>query len=156
MRGWRQSGVMYELAAPYQELFEEIRKLHNRLRWLGDQVHAEDGLTSAKRSLLLSLHTEGPAAVPALAKERLVSRQIIQIQMNLLQEDGLVESRANPRHKRSTLMALTRKGRQVVERMLAREASLLEDIGSPLTAQEVGLAAKHLAHIRRHLENGRF
>lgn len=145
---------MYELAAPYQELYEEIRKLHNRLRWLGDQVHAEDGQTSAKRSLLISLHREGPTPVPELAKERLVSRQIIQTQMNLLQEEGLVTPKPNPRHKRSKCMALTRKGRDVVERMLARESALLEDIGSPLTAEEVWSCAGHLSTIRKHLEQG--
>lgn len=145
---------MYELAAPYQELYEEIWKLHNRLRWLGDQVHAEDGQTSAKRSLLISLHRDGPTTVPVLARERLVSRQIIQSQMNLLQAEGLVTSRANPRHRRSRCLVLTRKGRDVVERMLAREAALLEDMGSPLTAEEVLLAAGHLATIRRHLEVG--
>ena len=145
---------MYELAAPYQKLYEEIRKLHNRLRWLGDQVHAEDGQTSAKRSLLISLHRDGPTPVPELARERLVSRQIIQTQMNLLQEEGLVTPRANPKHKRSKCLALTRKGRDVVERMLARESALLEDIGSPLTAEQVLVTAGHLATIRKHLETG--
>lgn len=145
---------MYELAAPYQELYEEIRKLHNRLRWLGDQVHEEDGQTSAKRSLLISLHRDGPTPVPELARERLVSRQIIQTQINLLQEEGLVEPRSNPRHKRSKCMALTRKGRDVVERMLARESALLEDIGSPLTAEQVLVTAGYLSTIRKHLEQG--
>ncbi len=147
---------MYELAAPYQELYEEIRKLHNRLRWLGDQIHAADGQTSAKRSLLISLHREGGCTVPELARERLVSRQIIQTQINLLQEEGLVVPRANPRHKRSKCMALTRKGREAVEKMLAREAALLEDIGSPLNAKEVLITAGHLATIRKHLESSDF
>lgn len=145
---------MFELAAPYQELYEEIRKLHNRLRWLGDQIHAADGQTSAKRSLLISLHREGPTPVPDLARERFVSRQIIQTQVNLLLEEGLVVARPNPRHKRSKCMALTRKGRDVVEKMLAREAALLEDIGSPLTAAQVRATTEHLSTIRRHLEQG--
>lgn len=133
-------------------MFEEIRRLHNRLRWLGDQVHADAGQTSAKRSLLLSLHREGPCTVPDLARERLVSRQIVQTQINLLLEDGLVTPRANPRHKRSRQLALTRKGRDMVERMLAREAALLEDFGSPLSPTEVSEAAERLKRIRTHLE----
>jgi len=145
---------MSTYSGPYQDLFEEIRRLHNRLRWLGDQVHEDAGQTSAKRSLLLSLHREGPCTVPELARERLVSRQIIQTQINLLLEDGLVTPRANPRHKRSKQMALTRKGRDMVERMLAREAALLEDIGSPLTPGEVTDTVKNLQCIRTHLEEG--
>jgi DNA-binding MarR family transcriptional regulator len=148
------SGFMSDTSGPYQQLFEEIRKLHNRLRWLGDQIHEDMGQTSAKRSLLLSLHREGPCTVPELAKERLVSRQIIQTQINLLLEDGLVVPRANPRHKRSKHLGLTRKGRELVEKMLAREEALLEDIGSPLTPSEVTASAASLATIRKHLEAG--
>jgi len=145
---------MSQFNGPYQQLFEEIRRLHNRLRWLGDQVHEDMGQTSAKRSLLLSLFREGPCTVPELAKERLVSRQIIQTQINLLLEEGLVTPRSNPRHKRSKQMALTRKGRDLVERMLAREAALLEDIGSPLSPAEVTESAHSLSLIREHLEQG--
>lgn len=145
---------MNPYAGPYQQLFEEIRRLHNRLRWLGDQIHTDMDQTSAKRSLLLSLHREGPCTVPELARERLVSRQIIQTQINLLLEDGLVTPRKNPRHKRSKHMALTRKGRDMVERMLAREAALLEDMGSPLSPTEVTDAARSLGRIREHLEQG--
>jgi DNA-binding MarR family transcriptional regulator len=143
-----------DYASSYQQLFEEIRLLHNRLRWLGDQIHDDMGQTSAKRSLLLSLHREGPCTVPDLARERLVSRQIIQTQINLLLEEGLVTPRANPRHKRSKQMALTRKGRDLVEKMLARESALLEDIGSPLTPSEVAQSAQSLSSIRQHLEQG--
>ncbi len=144
---------MSDLIEPCQELFEEIRKLHNRLRWLGDQVHEENGLTSAKRSLLLSLHREGPQTVPEMARERLVSRQIIQTQINLLMQEGLVSARTNPRHKRSQKLALTRKGLGVTERILAREASLLTRLGSPLTPGQVRETAEHLAAIRLHLES---
>jgi DNA-binding MarR family transcriptional regulator len=83
-----------------------------------------------------------------------VSRQIIQSQMNLLQKEGLVTPVKNPRHRRSKCLALTRKGRDVVERMLVREAALLEDIGSPLTPEEVRTTAGGLSKIRRHLEVG--
>lgn len=137
----------------YQNLFEEIRRLHNRLRWLGDQAHEAAGQSSAKRSLLLSLHREGPCTVPDLARERLVSRQIIQTQINLLMEEGLVASQVNPRHKRSRQMVLTRNGRQIVEKMLVREAELLMNAGSPLRPPELRETVERLQKFRLHLEN---
>ncbi|MGA0334353.1 MAG: MarR family winged helix-turn-helix transcriptional regulator [Kiritimatiellia bacterium] len=136
----------------YQDLFEEIRRIHNQLRWLGDQVHEKDGQTSAKRSLLLSLHREGPSTVPQLARERLVSRQIIQTQINLLVEEELVTPQANPRHKRSKQMILTRKGRQVVDKMLEREGELLRQAGDPLPPGGLEETVKHLHKLRLHLE----
>jgi DNA-binding MarR family transcriptional regulator len=144
---------MEKIIETYQDLFEEIRRLHNRLRWLGDQAHEKAGQTSAKRSLLLSLHREGPCTVPDLARERLVSRQIIQTQVNLLMEEGLVISQVNPRHKRSKQMTLTRKGTRLVEKMLTRETELLMDTGSPLSFQELAETVAHLQKFRAHLEN---
>ena len=144
---------MKDAARIYQDLYEEIRKMHNRLRWLGDRIHREDGQTSAKRSLLWSLYEEGEATVPQLAVERLVSRQIIQTQVNLLLEEGLVTFIPNPRHKRSKLLALTTEGQRLVEKMRDRETGLLEEIGSPLSAHEVETTVTNLGTLRRHLEN---
>lgn len=144
---------MENLTDSYQDLFEEIRRLHNRLRWLGDQVHEKAGQTSAKRSILLSLHREGPSTVPDLARERLVSRQIIQTQVNLLEEEGWVTSQINPRHKRSKQMILTRKGKSMVEKMMEREAELLMHTASPLTLSELRETVAQLQKFRTHLEN---
>lgn len=144
---------MKDTTAIYQDLFEEIRRLHNRLRWLGDQVHEKDGQTSAKRSLLMSLHREGPSTVPDLARERLVSRQIIQTQINLLAEEGLVTSQVNPRHKRSKQMILTKKGRKLMDKMLSREEELLKNTGDPMSAGDLQETVTNLNLIRTHLEN---
>ncbi|MCH8541123.1 MAG: MarR family transcriptional regulator [Opitutales bacterium] len=144
---------MKDAAGIYQELYEEIRKMHNRLRWLGDHIHRADGQTSAKRSLLWSLHEEGSATVPQLAAERLVSRQIIQTQVNLLLTEGLVKFVPNPRHKRSKLLTLTSQGKALIEKMRQRETALLEQTGSPLTADEVEKTVTNLRALRTHLEN---
>jgi DNA-binding MarR family transcriptional regulator len=137
----------------YQDLFEEIRHLHNRLRWLGDQVHVKAGQTSAKRSLLMSLHREGPTPVPDLARERLVSRQIVQTQINLLTKDGLVTAKTNPRHKRSKQIVLTHKGKALVERMLQREADLLRQAEIPISESELNETIERLQRVRKRLEN---
>lgn len=144
---------MKDTIALYQDLFEEIRRTHNLLRWLGDQIHQKDGQTSAKRSLLMSLHREGPSTVPDLARERLVSRQIIQTQINLLMEEGLVIRQANPRHKRSKQMILTKKGEKLVDKMLSREKELLGKAGDPISAKELGGTVENLHRLRSHLEN---
>ncbi|MDF3130156.1 MarR family transcriptional regulator [Kiritimatiellaeota bacterium B1221] len=136
----------------YQDLFEEIRRTHNVLRWLGDQVHEKVGQTSAKRSLLFSIYREGACTVPDLARERLVSRQIIQTQINLLLDEGLVASQDNPKHKRSKQMVLTKKGKKLVEKMLEREGLLLKRAGSPLSEKDLGDTVAHLRVLRAHLE----
>ncbi len=137
----------------YQDLFEEIRRTHNVLRWLGDQVHEKVGQTSAKRSLLFSIYREGACTVPDLARERLVSRQIIQTQINLLLDEGLVASQENPKHKRSKQMVLTKKGKKLVEKMLEKEGLLLQQAGTPLPEKDLDATVEHLRVLRAHLEN---
>lgn len=135
-----------------QSVFDEIRRLNNRLRWLGDHVHADLGLTAVKRSLLLSLEREGPRTVPELARERLVSRQIIQTQINELIAAGLVEPIENPRNRRSHRIALTKQGGETLGRMAERERGILGRAGSPLPAERMAELAADLHQIREHLE----
>jgi len=139
--------------ALYLDLFEEIRKLHNQLRWMGDQIHGEQGQSSARRSLLFSLYRDGPLTVPELAAERLVSRQIIQTQMNSLLDEGLVVSRRNPRHKRSHQLALSRKGRALVERMRERELELLEQLNGLLSPSELSQTIDSLSRFCDYLNS---
>lgn len=144
--------VMESTYDQYQALFEEVRKLHNRLRWIGDQVHAGDGLTAATRSLMLSLYIAGPQTVPDMARERLVSRQIIQTQINLLLEACWVETTVNPRHKRSSLIQLTKKGTKLMEKALGKERHLVERAGTPLSNADIADTAAKLMAVREHLE----
>ena len=61
--------------------------------------------------VLRSLDAYGPTTVPDLARLRPVSRQRIQKLVDLLRARGFVETRPNPRHRRSPLIALTDAGR---------------------------------------------
>ena len=143
---------MSESTEAYQQLFEEIRHLHNRLRWLGDHVHSGDGLTSATRSLMLSLYRQGPQTVPDMARERLVSRQIIQTQINVLMDAGRVKTLPNPRHKRSVLITLSSKGKRLIASTLERENQMTEQVGSPLTVSNLQQLCTSLQTVRQHLE----
>ncbi len=135
-----------------QTVFDEIRRLNNRLRWLGDHVHADLGLTAVKRSLLLSLERDGTLTVPELARERLVSRQIIQTQINELLAEGLVESVPNPRNRRSRRIALTEAGRGLLDSMETREKQILKETGLPIPDDRMETLAADLRTIRERLE----
>ena len=143
---------MSETTDAYQQLFEEIRHLHNRLRWLGDHVHSGDGLTAATRSLMLSLYRQGPQTVPDMARERLVSRQIIQTQINVLMDAGRVTTQPNPRHKRSVLLTLSPKGKRLIATTLERETQMTEQVGSPLSLPALQQLCVSLQTVRQHLD----
>lgn len=76
----------------------------------------------------MDIQRDGPQTVPVLAASRYVSRQIIQTQVNELIEAGLMKAKANPEHKRSSLIDLTAKGRRSVEQMQKAELQFLKEL----------------------------
>ena len=106
-------------------LFAEIRLLFLALKQWGEALHEGLGLTAAARGILDALLLGGAATVPRIARERGASRQHVQQLVDALLERDLVERRRNPNHKRSLLIALTDKGRALVENMRAEERNAI-------------------------------
>jgi DNA-binding MarR family transcriptional regulator len=104
-----------------QGLFDETRLLFHGLKQWADGLHADLGMTIAMRGVLDLLLLSGPATVPGMARTRGASRQHIQQQVDVLLERGFVERQPNPAHKRSSMIALTDKGRAVIQNMRAEE-----------------------------------
>ena len=110
------------------ELFDETRLLFHALKQWSETLHAEIGMTAAMRGVLELLLVSGPATVPGMARARGVSRQHIQQQVDALRERGFVERHENPAHKRSSMIALTDKGRALMQNMRAEELDTLSRI----------------------------
>jgi DNA-binding MarR family transcriptional regulator len=106
-------------------LFDEARLLFHALKQWSDTLHAELGITTAMRGVLELILLGGAATVPDMARVRGVSRQHIQQQVDALLERGLLERQDNPAHKRSSLIALTDKGRALIQNMRAEELNAL-------------------------------
>jgi len=111
------------------ELANSVRRVYNRLRHTSDLLHTDTGVSAPKRTLLMDLQRYGAQTVPNLASARFISRQIIQTQINELKQAGYVTAKANPEHKRSSLIELTARGRQFVKAMNARENAFMQEAG---------------------------
>ena len=129
-----------------------LRRVYNRLRHTTDQIHADAGISAPKRTLLMDLRRYGPQTVPDLAAARFISRQIIQTQVNELSQTGLMEARANPAHKRSKLIALTRKGERLVESMIQNESEYMDRLGWLPASDELEVCVAVLDTINERLE----
>jgi DNA-binding MarR family transcriptional regulator len=95
---------------------------------------------------------DGPATVPGVARARGVSRQHIQQQIDALLERGFVERQANPAHKRSWMIALTDKGRAVIQNMRAEELNALSRMQVGVSDNAVLDAAQVLSAWRGALQ----
>ncbi len=141
-----------EIATALAALFDQTVMLFHRLRAEAEAVHTQGKLSAGLRGVLLELHRLGHQTVPQMARTRPVSRQHIQILVNRLLEDGFVELRPNPAHKRSSLVALTARGKQEVEATQRREEQLLSHLQVKLKPCDVKHAVETLKQVRAALE----
>lgn len=142
-----------EEARVFFDLVDEVRALFHRLRAAGDVLLQEEGISAQQRSLLIDIQTMGPQTVPDLARQRPVSRQHVQSQMDPLVERQLVERRNNPEHKRAWLYALTHDGLHMVDRIRRRELRWVERAGLPVPVTDLERAKNVLSSVRTHVEH---
>ena len=98
------------------------------------------GLTVRMRAVLEILHAHGSANVPELAIKLEIKRQYVQLMVNETLAAGLTVGRTNPRHKRSTMIALTPKGQSLIEEVVMREKRLVEQLGAEIDASDIETA----------------
>lgn len=132
--------------AAFLELGRVIRHLFHQLRAVAEAVTpVQDGFTASHRAVMESLANHGPETVPALARARPVARQHIQVLVNELLELGFVETRPNPAHKRSPLIALTKSGE-------ARFKAIRRAESDALAAMEFSLSKARMSELSRDLQ----
>jgi DNA-binding MarR family transcriptional regulator len=98
------------------------------------------GLTVRMRAVLEILHTHGKATVPDIAQKLEIKRQYVQLMVNETLAEGLTIGCPNPRHKTSTIIALTDKGGRLIQDVVTREKRVVEMIGAEINAADVATA----------------
>ena len=140
-------------AGAVSALIDETTALFHRLKVAAEQVHQQGHVSAGRRGILRSLASGGPQSVPRLARARPVSRQLVQTLVNGLLAEGYVEYAANPAHRRSHLVRLTRAGRGLVAQMDRREHELMEGLRVGVSRRELASAARTLRRLRSSLES---
>ena len=91
----------------------EVNRLNSRLLAEEDRLVQAFGLTSARWKVLSILAiAELPLTVPQISRRLSLSRQNIQRLVDVMANEGIVEYRTNPDHKRAKLVSFTKKGEQ--------------------------------------------
>ncbi len=133
------------------ELIGATRSLADSLKEVARQLHDDLQLSVPARALMLELRKSGPLTVPELARRREVSRQFVQVTVNPLLAAGILETQANPAHRRSQLIALTDTGTQLIRQVMRREGSLLGELAQELSPEDIRQAAATLAQLQQVL-----
>jgi DNA-binding MarR family transcriptional regulator len=135
------------------ELTLAVFRLNGVLLHWGDELLAPLQLTSARWQMLGALALAGaPLTAPQIGDAMGVTRQGAQKQLNLLLDQGLIETRANPAHRRSPLYVLTPDGLALYRQIDAMWVQMAEQLAKHLTAREATAALAALDTIRHALQ----
>lgn len=104
------------------------------------------------RAVIERVHDEGPQTVPQIARSLWITRQGVQRLVDEGKELGYLESRPNPEHKRSHLIAVTESGRQVYQSLHDDELARLDRIAANLDTDDIDTCARVLAHLVQGLD----
>ena len=110
------------------ELILEVAQCFFRIRAIGQKAGLINSWGGGAFGFMRSLALLGPLTVPQIAQMRPTSRQRMQRLADELAADGLVKFIDNPKHRRSKLVQLTRKGaaryRELNDQLLAIAATM--------------------------------
>ena len=130
--------------AAIAELMLEVAQFFFRLRALGQRTGLITNWGGGAFGFMRSLALIGPLTVPQMAQMRPTSRQRMQRLADELASERLVEFIDNPRHRRSKLVRLTRKGdahyRELSARFLAIASTLGADLSEPDIRKTIEIA----------------
>lgn len=98
----------------FLDLVLSIFRLNGLLISEGDAMSSKLGLTHARWKVIgaIALSNAG-LTVPGIARVLGQSRQAVQRITDVMVEDGLLKYQSNPKHKRSVLVTLSGKGKDV-------------------------------------------
>jgi DNA-binding MarR family transcriptional regulator len=134
------------------EIIWLVRRLFRVMADYADRELEDRGVSAADRAVMEFLYPDEQLTVPDIASRYRVSRQHVQVTANRLRDNGYIEPVANPRHKRSPLLRLTKPGFALFGAIRAREHQLLEAAFADVSRDACRISRATLASLLTHFE----
>jgi DNA-binding MarR family transcriptional regulator len=139
------------------DLMLEVAQCFFRLRAAGQRTGFITNWGAGAFGFMRSLELIGPLTVPQIAQMRPTSRQRMQRLADELAAEGLVEFIDNPRHRRSKLVRLTRKGNTRYRALNARLLEMASTMGADLSEPDIRKATEIVRRLSDETKNaGRY
>ena len=124
------------------ELMLEVSQCFFRIRAVGQKSGLITSWGGGAFGFMRSLAQLGPLTVPQIAQMRPTSRQRMQRLADELAADGLVKFIDNPKHRRSKLVQLTRKGDARYRELHTRFMAIAATVGVTLSEADIRNSTK--------------
>ena len=119
------------------DLILDVAQFFFRIRAFGQKAGFMTSWGAGAFGFLRSLALLGPLTVPEIARMRPTSRQRMQRLADELAAQGLVAFVDNPRHRRSKLVRLTRKGNRHYRRLNLQLLAIASGMGAELMESDI-------------------
>src|SRR3990167_8443258 len=129
------------------ELMLEVAQCFFGIRALGQKTGLITSWGGGALGFMRSLALLGPLTVPQIAQMRPTSRQRMQRLADELAAEGLVKFIDNPKHRRSKLVQLTRKGDARYRELNARLLSIASTMGVALGEPDIRKTTAVVRHL---------
>lgn len=129
------------------ELILEVAQCFFRIRALGQKTGLITNWGGGAFGFMRSLALLGPLTVPQIAEMRPTSRQRMQRLADELAAEGIVEFVDNPKHRRSKLVRLTRKGEARYREMDAQFLATASSMSVTLSEADIRKTTVILEHL---------
>jgi DNA-binding MarR family transcriptional regulator len=130
----------------FQALIGEVFRLNGALLSAGDRLARDLGISPARWQTIATIRNQ-PMTVSDIARRLGLTRQSVQRTVKLLIEEGLARQQPNPEHRRSHLVALTRRGEKVMHELSNRQVPL-----TGLFTRDQGLSVEDLRQLADQLK----
>jgi DNA-binding MarR family transcriptional regulator len=147
------AGAHTQAGAAFTDLVIELFRVNGTMIAVGDELTRDLGLTSARWQVLGAVGKE-PKTVAAAARQMGLTRRNVQRIADWLVESGIAEFTDNPNHRRAKLVALTKEGVALRERLGKRQAKWANATGAHFTVDELLATADVLRRLKKALERG--
>jgi DNA-binding MarR family transcriptional regulator len=128
-------------------LMLEVAQCFFRIRAVGQKTGLITRWGGGAYGFMRSLALLGPLTVPQIAQMRPTSRQRMQRLADELAAEGLVKFVDNPRHRRSKLVRLTRKGDARYAEMSERLLAIASTMGSTLSEADIRVSIESVRQL---------
>jgi DNA-binding MarR family transcriptional regulator len=134
-------------------LILEVFRLNGRLLAAGDRLVSGVGLSSARWQVLGAVALAGtPQPVAHLARSMGLNRQGVQRIVNELAQEGILDFRDNPHHRRARLVVMTARGKAAYEAANRLQKPWVDVLAQGLAAEDVAACLRLIGTLRKRLE----
>ena len=129
-----------------------IRRLFRAMAQKSNDSLQALGISVADRAVMEFLYPDEKLSVPEIAERYQVSRQHVQVTVNGLLQSGILASKTNPRHKRSSFISLTSKGKKMFGKIKGRDTNAIKELFACVSEKDRRVTQKTLETLLAQLK----